>query len=132
MDKKDLNIVKSLSSNSGLAYDKIGKKLGFTESGIRRINKMLKNNEISFSLRLNPEKAGINVCILGIDVEPEYYIKVLEKLKKDEDIIYLYSSTGDHMIIAEIWGNTLEVINKIEKIKGIKKICPPFIIKMIK
>ncbi len=133
MDKKDAEIIRILANNSRLAYEKVGKKVKLSESGVRkRIKRMLGNNEISFSVRVNPEKAGMGVCILGIDVEPEYYVKVVEELKKDDSVIYLYTSTGDHMLMAEVWGNAVDIIKKIERIKGIKRLCPSFIVKAIK
>ncbi len=133
MDKKDVAILKLLAHNSRLPYEKVGKKVGLSESGVRkRVKNMLKNKEISFSIRVNPEKATMDVCILGIDVEPEYYVKVVDELKKDDNVVYLYTSTGDHMLMAEIWGDAVDIIKKIEKIKGIKKICPSFIVKTIK
>jgi len=83
------------------------------------------------------KKEGFDIdALIGIDTEPEYYISTLERLKQTKEVIGLCSSSGDHMILAECWfknSNELaKFIKKLEKSKGIIKICPAIILEKIK
>jgi Lrp/AsnC family transcriptional regulator for asnA, asnC and gidA len=71
-----------------------------------------------------------------MDTQPEHFIRVLEMLKRNRDIRELYSSTGDHMILAKVvFKNSKDLnnfIRKLEKNRAIKKVCPAIILERIK
>ncbi len=140
MDKKDLKIIELLQENSRISYTEMARILGVTETTIRkRIADMEKKGIIKkYTIEVNPEKLGYkNVTILGMDVEPRYLLEAAKKLAEIEEAKWVATSTGDHMIMAEIWTKNGEelfnlITKKISKIRGVKDLCPAIIMERIK
>ncbi|AGB04036.1 transcriptional regulator [Aciduliprofundum sp. MAR08-339] len=140
MDKKDLKIIELLQENSRISYTEMARILGVTETTIRkRIADMEKKGIIKkYTIEVNPEKLGYkNVTILGMDVEPKYLLEAAKKLAEIEEAKWVATSTGDHMIMAEIWTKNGEelfnlITKKISKIRGVKDLCPAIIMERIK
>ena len=61
---------------------------------------------------------------------------MIEKLRTDEDVVSLYTSSGDHMIMIETWFRTSDelshFVKKIEAIEGVTRICPAIIVERLK
>lgn len=91
-----------------------------------------------FTVEVDPAKVGKNiVAIVGIDVEPTHLLTAAQELSEIREIRSVATSTGDHMIMMEIWtrdGRELTRLfsEKIGKIDGIKKICPSIILEKVK
>ncbi len=140
MDKKDLKIIELLQENSRISYTEIARILGVTETTVRkRIADMEKKGIIKkYTIEVDPEKLGYkNVTILGMDVEPKYLLEAAKKLAEIEEAKWVATSTGDHMIMAEIWTKNGEelfnlITKKISKIRGVKDLCPAIIMERIK
>ncbi len=135
----NLSLIKILLENARTPYIKIAEKLGVSEAAIRKRIKKLEKEKIilKYTVDIDPKKLGYNIdSLIGIDTEPEYYISTLEKLKNMDEVINLYSSSGDHMMLLRCWfkdSNELSsFIKKIEKIEGVTRICPAIILEKIK
>ena len=134
----NLDILGLLKKNARMSYSEIAKKLGVSETAIRKRIKKLEAEGIikGYSLEINPRKAGIYIAITGIDTYPEDYLSVLEKLKRMKEVVKLYSSRGDHMIMMECWFKDRRSLNefnkKLRKIKGVKKVCPAILSEKLK
>jgi Lrp/AsnC family transcriptional regulator for asnA, asnC and gidA len=64
---------------------------------------------------------------VGVDVDTTELLEAAQKLCKIKEVCSVATSTGDHMIITEIWtkdGRELPTLisEKIGKIDGVKKI----------
>tara|TARA_B100000315_G_scaffold260157_1_gene319594 strand:+ start:10038 stop:10463 length:426 start_codon:yes stop_codon:yes gene_type:complete len=140
MDNKDKKIIKILSKDSRTPYTVIAKKIKLSESSVRkRVMNLEKNGIIEkFTIIINPAKVGYNtVAIIGLDVDPSKFLEITSKMTKFNEVKYVATSTGDHMIMLEIWtkdGKELTKIisEKIGKIKGINRICPSIILEKFK
>lgn len=83
-----------------------------------------------FTIEINPSKIGINtVAIGGVDVDPSKLLQTAQKLCKIKEVRSVATSTGDHMIMTEIWAKNGRELTKIMSerigiIEGVKKICP--------
>ena len=140
MDEKDRKIIELLTENARMPFTEIAKKLGVTETTVRkRIEEMERRKIIKkYTVDVNPEKLGYRtVTILGMDVEPKYLLEAAKKLAEMEETKWVATSTGDHMIMCEIWAKNTEdlmkiLTNKIGKIKGVKDLCPAIIMERIK
>ncbi len=140
MDEKDRKIIELLQENSRISYTDIAKILGVTETTVRkRIAELEKRRVIKkYTIEVDPSKLGYkNVTILGMDVEPKYLLEAAKKLAELEEAKWVATSTGDHMIMAEIWTKNGEelfnlITKKISKIKGVKDLCPAIIMERIK
>ncbi|WP_423792207.1 winged helix-turn-helix transcriptional regulator [Methanocaldococcus indicus] len=140
MDEKDLKILKILMENGRMSYTEIAKKLNTSESSIRkRVKKMEEEGIIKgYSVIIDPSKLGYNVVALtGFDTEPDKFLYVAKELCKFDEVKKVFTSTGDHMIMAEIWAKDGKefsdlIFNKLGKIEGVKKICPAIILEQLK
>ncbi|WP_018154038.1 MULTISPECIES: Lrp/AsnC family transcriptional regulator [Methanothermococcus] len=140
MDKKDRKILEILMDDGRKPFTEIAKELNTSESSVRkRIRKMEEEGVIKgYSVLVNPAKIGYNVIALtGFDTDPQDFLNVAKELCRFEEVKKVFTSTGDHMIMTEIWakdGNELTdiIFNKIGKIKGIKKVCPAIILEQLK
>ena len=91
-----------------------------------------------FTIQVDPAKLGINtVAIVGVDVDPTKLLEAAQKLCNFKEIRYVATSTGDHMIMTEIWTKdgkelTRIISEKIGSIEGVRKICPAIILEKMK
>jgi Lrp/AsnC family transcriptional regulator for asnA, asnC and gidA len=140
IDELDLKILKLLEEDGRLAFLDIAKKLRLSESTIRKRVQALKENGVikRFTVEIDPAKIGLNtVAIVGIDVDPPKLLEVAQKLCDFKEIRCVATSTGDHMIMTEIWTKdgrelTRLISEKIGPIEGVKKICPAIILERLK
>ena len=105
MDNKDKKIIKILSKDSRTPYTVIAKKIKLSESSVRkRVMNLEKNGIIEkFTIIINPAKVGYNtVAIIGLDVDPSKFLEITSKMTKFNEVKYVATSTGDHMIMLEI------------------------------
>ncbi|MDH5807245.1 MAG: Lrp/AsnC family transcriptional regulator [Candidatus Methanomethylicaceae archaeon] len=140
LDDIDFEILKFLQEDASISFTEIARKLKISESTVRKRIEKLKQKGIikKFTIIVNPLKMGFNaISIIGIDVEPSRILEVVKKLCEIPEIKNVSISTGDHMIIIEIWAkNTNELLKIIEEkigvINGIERICPSIILEKIK
>jgi Lrp/AsnC family transcriptional regulator for asnA, asnC and gidA len=110
-----------------------------TESAIRKRIKKLQRKGIirRFTIDINPKRMGLEIdAFIGIDTTPESYLKVIKTISEIENIISVYSTSGDHMILAECWLKDSEAlsefIKKLEEIPGVTRTCPAIITEKVK
>ena len=111
-----------------------------SESAVRkRVQALQKEGVIKkFTIEINPSKIGFNiVAIVGFDVDPTKLLKVAQELCEIKEVRSVATSTGDHMIMTEIWTkNGMElaklISEKIGKIEGVRKVCPAIILEKLK
>ena len=114
-------------------------KLGVTETAIRkRVRKMEEEGIIvGYSVEIDPKKLGYGKrVIIGVDTTPQNYISVIQTLKNNKDVLRLFESSGDHMILMDCWFKTSdqlhEFLENLKKLEGITDICPAIINEIIK
>ncbi|MCS7114367.1 MAG: Lrp/AsnC family transcriptional regulator [Nitrososphaerota archaeon] len=140
VDKTDLAILKFLQEDASMPFTEIARQLKISESTVRkRVEKLKREGVIKkFTVIIEPSKIGLNtVAIVGVDVDPSKLLEASQKLCEIPEAKYVATSTGDHMIMTEIWtkdGRELTKIisEKIGTIEGVKKICPAIVLEMLK
>ena len=138
MDDRDKVIVETLLENARISRSRIAQKLHISEAAVRKRIAKLENDGAIFGYRavVNQKKIGYLASLTGIDVAPEHLWKAIDKLKKKREIKSIFLSSGDHMIMIEIWAETAEELSKIHKdlesIEGIERICPAVITERIR
>ncbi len=140
IDKLDMEILQLLEKDASLPYTEIARRLKLNESTVRKRVAALKQKGVirKFTVVIEPSKIGFNtVAIIGVDVDPPKLLEVAQKLCEIPETRYVATSTGDHMIMTEIWtrdGKELSKIisEKIGTIEGVKKICPAIILEKLK
>ena len=140
VDDLDLKILKLLQEDGRASFTAIAEKLKLSESTIRKRVQALQKRDIikRFTAEIDPYKIGIRtVAIVGVDVDPTKLLEAAQKLCEIKEIRSVATSTGDHMIMTEIWTKdgrelTRLISEKIGKIDGVKKICPAIILEKLK
>ncbi|MCD6512572.1 MAG: Lrp/AsnC family transcriptional regulator [Thermoplasmata archaeon] len=140
MDEKDRKILEILMENARTPYTKIAEKIGLSEGAVRKRISSLESQGIikKYVAIVDPRKIGYeSISIIGFDAESNDLLRIANEVAKFEETKNVYISTGDHMIMTEVWcrnGRELSefIANKIGKIKGIKRICPAIILEKIK
>jgi len=140
IDRVDLEILKMLQEDGRIPFTDIAQKLKLSESTIRKRVQALQRKGVirRFTVEIDPTKIGLRtIAIVGFDVEPTKLLEVAQKLCEIKEIRSVATSTGDHMIMTEIWTRdgrelTRLISNKIGKIDGVKKICPAIILEKLK
>ena len=85
MDRKDKVILELLSKNARIPYSEIAKKLGISETAVRKRVRKLEEKGIieGYTLRINPVKIGYkSIAHVGIDTDPNSFLSVACKLKE--------------------------------------------------
>jgi len=135
----DFELIKLLMKNSRTPYVKLGELLGVSETAIRkRVRKLEEEGVIRrYTIEVDPKKLGFKVnALIGLDTVPERFIAVIEELKAMEEILGLYSASGDHMILLECWfkdsDELARFVKRLESIHGVSRICPAIILEKLK
>ena len=140
LDETDIGILEFLRKNARTPFLDIAKKLRISESTIRKRVKTLEKIGVikKYSAIVEPSKLGYgSVALVGIDVKPEKFLDVARRLTEFENVKFVATSTGDHMIMTEIWmenSNDLRdfISTKIGNIEGVTRTCPAILMERLK
>ncbi len=140
LDETDVKILEMLEEDGRRSFTEIAEKLKVSESAIRkRVSTLLSTGVIKkFTIRVDNVKMGLNtVAIVGIDVESDKMLEIAQLLCNHREVKCVATSSGDHMIMLEVWARSGKELSKlisekIAKIDGVKKICPALILEKLK
>ncbi|MFW9922773.1 MAG: Lrp/AsnC family transcriptional regulator [Candidatus Thorarchaeota archaeon] len=133
-DEIDRDIINLLMEDSRITNIEIAKKIKRSESTVRqRVTKLLDKGIIrKFSIVVDPAALGYTtISYIGINTHPAKLLKIIQSLKKIEEIVSIATTTGDYMIVCEIWtskgDNLSEIVDQIEAMEGILEVLPSII-----
>ena len=140
LDATDFEIIRVLRNNARMPFLGIAKHLKVSESTVRsRVNNLQKTGVIKrYSTIVDPLKMGYgSIALVGIDVQPEKFLHVAKKLTEFENVKMVATTSGDHMIMTEIWGEKASelrnfISERIERISGVTRTCPAIITEILK
>jgi Lrp/AsnC family transcriptional regulator for asnA, asnC and gidA len=101
-------ILSILEENAQASYADIAERAGVSKPTVRKyIDKLEEEGVIvGYSADLDPKKlSSQSIALVGMDVESECYVEVIRGLEDVEAVERLYSSSGDHMLMAEVREN---------------------------
>lgn len=132
-------LVKLLMENSRRSYVELARLLGVTEAAIRKRVRRLEEEGVirGYTIDVDPKRLGYEIlCFLGLDIAPESYMRMLEVLRGRNEVVKLYSTSGDHNILAECWFRSLDELNKfikeLEGLPGLIRACPAIVLQRLK
>ena len=140
LDEIDTKILELLEEDARRSFTEVAEKLKVSESSIRkRVSALQKEGVIKkFTIKVDNAKLGLNtVAIVGIDVDSAKMLEIAQKLCDFKDVKCVATSSGDHMIMLEVWAKNGKELNnliseKIGKIDGVRQICPALILEKLK
>ncbi|MHA1713972.1 MAG: winged helix-turn-helix transcriptional regulator [Candidatus Ranarchaeia archaeon] len=140
LDSVDQEILKILQEDARTTYTSIARQLKLSESTIRhRVTRLESSGVIKkYSIIIDPKRIGYHgIALVGLDVDPPKFLEVAMTLTEMPEIRTVTTSTGDHMIMCEIWtrdGAELArfITDRIGALDGVTKICPAIIHERLK
>lgn len=98
-------ILDALEADAQASYAEIAERADVSKPTVRKyINKLEDEGVIvGYSADVDPKKlSGQSIAIVGIECESERYVEVTRTLKDLDSVRSLYTSSGDHMLMAEV------------------------------
>ena len=133
-------ILSALEKDAKASYADIADQAGVSKPTVRKYIRKLEDEGVivGYSADVDPKKlSGQSIALVGIDVESERYVEVTRSLQELVAIESLYTSSGDHTLMAEVRapdGDTLgEVIHEqITALDGVSAAHPSFLQERLK
>jgi Lrp/AsnC family transcriptional regulator for asnA, asnC and gidA len=133
-------ILSALEKDAKASYAEIADQAGVSKPTVRKYIRKLEDRGVivGYSADVDPKKlSGQSIALVGIDVESERYVEVTRSLQELAAIESLYTSSGDHTLMAEVRapdGDTLgEVIHEqITALDGVSAAHPSFLQERLK
>ncbi|MXR51136.1 winged helix-turn-helix transcriptional regulator [Halovenus sp. WSH3] len=133
-------ILSVLEEDAQASYAEIAERAEVSKPTVRKYIQKLEEEGVivGYSADVDPKKlSGQSIAIVGIDVESEQYVEVTRTLKELDAIESLYTSSGDHTLMAEVRapdGDSLgEIINdEIMELPGVSAAHPSFLQERLK
>lgn len=133
-------ILSVLEEDAQASYAEIAERAGVSKPTVRKYIQKLEDSGVivGYSADVDPKKlSGQSIAIVGIDVESERYVEVTRELKELDAIEALYTSSGDHMLMAEVRatdGDELGVVidERITDFDGVTAAHPSFLQERLK
>ncbi|WP_423998953.1 HTH-type transcriptional regulator LrpA1 [Haloarcula salina] len=139
-ESTERRILSVLEEDAQASYAEIAERAEVSKPTVRKYIQKLEEEGVivGYSADIDPKKlAGQSIALVGIDVASERYVEATRQLKDIPAVEELYTSSGDHMLMAEVRaldGDSLaEVIeDKILSLDGVTAAHPSFLQERLK
>ncbi len=133
-------ILAVLEDDAQASYTEIAEKANVSKPTVRKYIKKLESEGVivGYSADIDPKKlSGTSIALVGMDVASERYVEVTHKLKELDVVESLYTSSGDHMLMAEVRAADGDKVGeairtKILSIEGVEAAHPCFLQERLK
>lgn len=98
-------ILAVLEDDAQASYTEIAEQANVSKPTVRKYIDKLESEGVivGYSADIDPKKlSGMSIALVGMDVASERYVEVTRELKDLDVIESLYTSSGDHMLMAEV------------------------------
>jgi Lrp/AsnC family transcriptional regulator for asnA, asnC and gidA len=139
-ESTERRILSVLEEDAQASYAEIADRANVSKPTVRKYIKKLEEEGVivGYSADVNPKKlAGQSIALVGMDVASERYVEATRRLKDVSAIEALYTSSGDHMLMAEVrasdGGSLADVIeDEILAVEGVTAAHPSFLQERLK
>ncbi|UTF53169.1 HTH-type transcriptional regulator LrpA1 [Natronosalvus rutilus] len=133
-------ILEVLEEDAQASYAEIASRAEVSKPTVRKyINQLEEDGVIvGYSADVDPKKlSSQTIALVGIDVASERYVEATRALKALDEIESLYTSSGDHMLMAEVRaanGDKLGdvIATEILEVEGVTAAHPSFLQERLK
>lgn len=139
LDEKDKKIIEILLENGRATFTDMAKKIGITEAAIRKRVKRLEEIGVikKYTAIVDNKLLGYSILgLVGIDAESDKLLRIANSIAENDWARKVWITTGDHMIMVEIWAKDnrefMTIIEEIGKLDGVSKVCPAIVLETIK
>ena len=133
-------ILEVLEEDAQASYAEIADRANVSKPTVRKYISQLESEGVivGYSADVDPKKlSSQTIALVGIDVASERYVEATKALKAVEEIEALYSSSGDHMLMAELSAADGDAVGEIISeelldIEGVTAAHPSFLQERLK
>ena len=133
-------ILEALEEDAQASYAEIAQQAGVSKPTVRKYIRKLEEEGVivGYSAEVDPKKlSSQSIAMVGMDVDSGRYVEATRELKQLDAVESLYTSSGDHMLMAEVRaGNGDElgdvIAEEILGIEGITAAHPSFLQERLK
>ncbi|CAI49467.2 Lrp/AsnC family transcription regulator [Natronomonas pharaonis DSM 2160] len=133
-------ILAILEDDAQASYAEIADRADVSKPTVRKYIDKLESEGVivGYSADIDPKKlSGTSIAMVGIDVASERYVEVTRELKNLDELESLYTSSGDHMLMAEVRAADGDAVGdviheKILTIDGVEAAHPSFLQERLK
>lgn len=98
-------ILNVLEEDAQASYAEVADRVDVSKPTARKYIKKLEEDGVivGYSADVDPKKLSEkSIALVGVEVESERYVEAMRELKEFDEVRALYSSSGDHMLMAEV------------------------------
>jgi Lrp/AsnC family transcriptional regulator for asnA, asnC and gidA len=98
-------ILSVLEDDAQASYAEIADRVDVSKPTVRKYIERLEDDGVivGYSADVDPKKLpGQSIAMVGLDAESERYVEVIRELEEVPEVESLYTSSGDHMLMAEV------------------------------
>ncbi len=109
-------ILEVLEEDAQASYAEIADRAEVSKPTVRKYIRELENDGVivGYSADVDPKKlSSQTIALVGIDVASERYVEATQAIKDLPAIESLYSSSGDHMLMAEVRATDSDSLGEI-------------------
>ena len=109
-------ILSVLEDDAQASYAEIASRADVSKPTVRKYIEELEEDGVivGYSADVDPKKlSSQSIALVGMDVASERYVEATTTLQELESIEALYSSSGDHMLMAEVRAPDGEALGEI-------------------
>ncbi|NEU56583.1 HTH-type transcriptional regulator LrpA1 [Halorussus sp. MSC15.2] len=133
-------ILSVLEEDAQASYAEIADRANVSKPTVRKYIEKLEEEGVivGYSAEIDPKKlSSKSIAMVGIDVASEEYVEATRELKNLDEVETLYSSSGDHMLMAEVRAADGDAVGdviseKILDIEGVTAAHPSFLQERLK
>ncbi|MEF8819440.1 MAG: HTH-type transcriptional regulator LrpA1 [Haloferacaceae archaeon] len=121
----ETRILEALEEDAQASYAEIAERAGVSKPTVRKYIRRLEEEGVivGYSAEVDPKKlSGQSIALVGMDVASERYVETVRALKELDAVERLYSSSGDHTLMAEVRADDGDALGDViqESILGIE------------
>ena len=133
-------ILGALETDAKASYGEIADTVGVSKPTVRKYVSKLEEDGVivGYSADVDPKKlSSTSIAFVGLDVKSECYVEAIQALKDLSSVRTLYTSSGDHMLMAEMRaadGDALakQIQEEVMTITGVEEAHPTFLQERLK
>lgn len=133
-------ILAVLEDDAQASYTEIAERANVSKPTVRKYIQKLETEGVivGYSADIDPKKlSGKSIALVGIEVASERYVDATRELKELDAVESLYSSSGDHMLMAEVRAADGDEVGKVIQeqilsVDGIEAAHPSFLQERLK
>ena len=140
VESTERRILSVLEEDAQASYAEIAERAEVSKPTVRKYIQKLEEEGVivGYSADIDPKKlSGQSIAMVGIDVASERYVEATRQLSDIDAVESLYTSSGDHMLMAEVRaadGNALAAVieDEILALDGVTAAHPSFLQERLK